>query len=592
MTFPRLVIALSCALIPLSAQAEKISRVDIHGLDEAMAENVRVNLSLEDSLDKTITVRRLDYLLETAQDEAREALEPFGHYSPTVNVRQSGDANALVVTLDIDPGAPVRVRREDVRISNEGGDDRYMKEELAAFAPKPGEVFTHPEYEASKARITRRLAERGYFDADFTARRVEVTRAENAADIDLAWDSGLRYDMGEVSFVQAPKEIIDPGLLEKLIYWQEGEYYHQGRLDRLRKSLVSLDYFSRIDIDPRPQDAVDYLVPVTVTLTPAKRSVYNLGLSFGTDSGAGFTAGMERRYLNRRGHKALAQLDWAQKRKTLTLQYRVPAFRWLDGWYTGSLQAADEQNDYIDTRRLEFVASRSGEINRYLTAIASLHALRERWAYEVDGNGSGEPLYNYATYTYPSLRAEYIDADDRLFPRDGRGATLMLRGGVAGAGSDANFAQLHAGVRWFKGLGKRNRLLVRGEVGHTWTDSLVDIPPSLRFYAGGDRSIRGYGWREVGPRIDGSDRGRMYAIGAKNVVTGSVEFERYFTPTWGAAVFVDSGSAFNNRPDWRTGVGIGARWKSPVGPIRIDIARGLDQPDSSFQLYIGLGADL
>ena len=133
---------------------------------------------------------------------------------------------------------------------------------------------------------------------------------------------------------------------------------------------------------------------------------------------------------------------------------------------------------------------------------------------------------------------------------------------------------------------------MRGELGHTFTDTVNELPPSLRFYAGGDRSIRGYGWREVGPRIDGSDRGRMYAIGAKNVVTGSVEFERYFTPTWGAAVFVDSGSAFNNRPDWRTGVGIGARWKSPVGPIRIDIARGLDQPDSSFQLYIGLGADL
>ena len=593
MTLPRLVLVIACAFAPLAAHAEKVSRVEIRGLDEAMTENVRVSLSLEDSLDKTVTQRRLDYLLDVAEDEAREALEPFGYFSPAIQVSSSGSADALVVTLDIAKGEPVRVRKEDVRITNEGADDRYLREELAAFAPKPGAIFFQPQYEASKAQITRRLAERGYFDADFIARRVEVTRAEHAADIDLGWDSGLRYDMGQVTFVQEPSEIIRPQLLEELIYWKEGEYYHQGRLDRLRKSLVALDYFARIDIDPQPENAKDYLVPVTVTLSPAKRNAYNLGVSYGTDSGIGFTAGAERRYVNKRGHKALAQLDYAQKRKTLTLQYRVPAFKWLDGWYTGSLQFADEQNDYIDTRRMEFVASRSGEINRYLTAVASLHLLRERLLYEVDqGVNGAQSLYTYATYAFPSLRAEYIDADDRLYPRDALGATLTARGGVENVGSDASFAQLHLQARWFKGMGERSRLMLRGELGHTWTNALVQIPPSLRYYAGGDRSIRGYAWREVGPRIDGTTRGERYAIGAKNVATASIEFDHYFTPTWGAAVFVDSGTAFDDKPDWRTGVGIGARWKSPVGPVRIDIARGLDQPDSPFQLYIGLGADL
>ena len=593
MTRLRLALVFACVLAPTVAQAEKVARVDIRGLDEAMTENVRVNLSLEDSLDKTVTQRRLDYLLDVAKDEAREALEPFGYYSPTISITSSGSADALVVTLDIARGEPVLVRKEDLRITNEGGDDRYLREELDAFMPKPGDVFSQPQYEASKAQITRRLAERGYFDADFIARRVEVTRAQNAADIDLGWDSGLRYDMGKVSFVQDPKEIILPSLLEKLIYWKEGEYYHQGRLDRLRKSLVSLDYFSRIDIGPQPDKAVDYLVPVTVALTPAKRNTYNLGVSYGTDSGAGVTAGAERRYVNKRGHKALAQLDYAQKRKTLTLQYRVPAFKWLDGWYTGSLQFADEQNDYIDTRRIEFVASRSGEVNRYLTATAAMHVLRERWVYAIDQSANGaQSLYTYATYTFPSLQAEYIDADDRLYPRNALGATLTARGGVEDMGSDANFMQLHLDARWFKGLGPQSRLMLRGELGHTWTNALVQIPPSLRFYAGGDRSIRGYGWREVGPRIDGTTRGERYAIGAKNVATASIELDHYFTPVWGTAVFVDTGSAFDNQPDWRTGVGIGARWKSPVGPVRIDIARGLNQPDSSFQLYISLGADL
>ncbi len=146
-------------------------------------------------------------------------------------------------------------------------------------------------------------------------------------------------------------------------------------------------------------------------------------------------------------------------------------------------------------------------------------------------------------------------------------------------------------MSWFRGLGERNRLIVRGELGHTFTDELVAMPPSLRFFAGGDRSIRGYAWREVGPRHLGPD-GKLYALGAKNVATGSVEFEHYFTEQWGAAAFVDGGSAFDSDPDWHTGVGAGVRWRSPVGPVRLDVAHGLDDPDSSFQIYLSVGADL
>ncbi len=572
--------------------------MEIQGLeDDAMRQNVQLALSLEDALGKTLTQRRLEYLLEVAQDEAREALEPFGYYSPDIKVETRNQDDGMVVVVNVDKGEPVRVRLEDVRIEGEAADDHYMQAEIDAFTPKHGEILNHPLYEAGKVRISRRLAERGYFDADFISHKVEVTRAEYAADIDLAWQSGERYDMGRIRFVQTPNEIIAPELLQQLVYWEEGDYFHQGRLDRLRKSLVKLDYFQTIEINAKPEEAEHYMVPVEVNLTPAKRSIYNLGLTYGTESGAGFTAGLERRYLNRRGHKALTQLDYTRLRQTLTLQYRIPAFRWLDGWYTIGLQAADENSDYIDTRRFELVGSRSGEINRYLTATASLHALRERWLYadELLLNPGVVPPYHWATYVYPTLRAEYVDADDRVFPRRGLGSTLMLRGGAGrSSGIDSgtrSFGQIHAGLRGYYALGERNRLVVRGEIGHTVSTDHAELPPSLRFFAGGDRSIRGYAWREVGPRVTGTD-GKRYAIGARNVTTASVEYEHYFTSELGMAVFADIGSAFENTPDWHSGVGIGARWRSPVGPVRLDIARGLNQPDSPVQIYLSLGADL
>ena len=593
--------AIAAVLLTLcgAAHAAQISDVRIDGLDEAMTANVRTALSLEDAKGKRVSDARLDYLLRVAEDETREALEPFGYYSPVITISESGAGAALAedapvsVAITVRAGEPVRVRSAQVAIEGGGDDDRYLKEELGAFSPKVGDVFEHARYEQSKAFITRRLAERGYFDADFAARKVEVTRAQQAADIDLRWNSGDRYAMGEIVFEQTPKPVVRDALLQKFVYWKEGDYYHQGRLDRLRKSLSGLDYFSRIDIEPQPENAVEGRVPVKVHLTPAKRSIYTVGGSYGTDSGFGVSLGLERRYINARGHKGLAQLDYAEKRKTLTLQHRIPAFAWRDGWYTTSLQAYDEQTDYINTRRYEAVFSRSGQYNRDFNLVASVHALRERWAYDYDSRLRPVTLYRQATYVYPSLVAEYVKADDRIQPRNGFGGTATLRGGLQGAGSDANFLQLHVRGSWFRGLGARSRLIVRGEFGATYTDDLIEIPPTLRFYAGGDRSVRGYEYREIGPRIAATAGRKAYALGAKNVIATSVEYEQYLTDSWGFAVFADGGSAFDGQPEgWRNGVGVGVRWKSPIGPLRVDVARGLDDPDASFTLHINVGADL
>lgn len=572
--------------------AATIDKVRIEGVeDEAMVENINVALSLNDTLGKRLGESRLEYLLNEAVAQTREALEPFGYYSPDVQVqanRSGGGQNERVeVVIRVDKGEPVRVRRASLSIDGEGGEDRYLKEDLAAFTPRTGDIFDHTTYEASKLKIVRRLADRGYFDADFTQRRVEVTRAEHAADIDLAWVSGIRYDMGPTTFHQSK---FQPGLLDKLVYWEEGSYFHQGKLDRLRESLVGLDYFSNIDIQANPDKAVDGRVPIDVNLSLAKRTIYTAGVSYGSESGAGIRMGVDRRYLNSRGHKLSTQLDYAQNRKTLLTQYRIPAFKWLDGWYTIAVQASDEQTDYIDLRHIEFIGSRSGQINEDWTAVASIHALRERWAYyeDADGNELESPEYRYATFTYPSLQADYLNAPVGSNRPDRLAGSVLLRGGVEGAGSDASFLQAHIRARWSREFGRNSALIFRGEYGHTFTSSLVGMPPSLRFFAGGDRSIRGYAWREVGPRIG------KYALGAKNVVTASAEYEYYpGGGPWGGAVFVDTGSAFDGgMPDLSTGVGVGFRWRSPIGPVRLDLAHGLNDPDSQFQVYLNIGTDL
>ncbi len=681
-------LAAALILTPAAAMAAAIvDKVQIKGLNEdddvqrAMAENIRVALTLNDALGTRLGEARLEYLMEQTKDQAAGALGPFGYYSPTIEVtstrlsdaeaariekqkkagkskdkqdkdddqddddtsdnaaqaagdvqrdasdadgkvttsiapanadgsegavaqqatgtaptadatpRQRAPADHMTVTITVTPGEAVRVRDADIRIEGEGGDDRYLAQDLKDFAPAKGAVFDHQSYEASKLKIVRRLAERGYLDADFQTRKVEVTRAQHAADIDLSWVSGIRYDMGPTHFNQT---YFRPGLLDRLVYWEEGSYYHQGKLDRLRQSLVALDYFSNIDIQPDVDNAVDGRVPIEVNLKLAPRTIYQYGLSYGTEYGAGFLAGVERRYVNSRGHKLKTLLDYAQNRKALTTTYRIPAFKWLDGWYAATAQLYDEQTDYIDTRRIELIGSRSGQLNENWTLTASIHALRERWFFQIadDGEGAIAPQnYRYASYVYPQLEAQYVNVDDRLFPRSGITATATVRGGLEGAGSDTNFGQILLGGRWYKGFGLNDRLIVRGEVGQTSVASQDALPPSLRFYAGGDNSIRGYQYREVGPRVE-TDGGE-YSVGGNKLITGSVEYEHYYKGgPFGGAVFVDSGTAYNDSPDFKTGVGFGVRYKSPIGPVRVDIAHGLNDADSVVQLYLSIGASL
>lgn len=312
-----------------------IDKVEIKGLDKGddaeMIENIEVSLSLYDTIGKPQGESRLEYLLSQAERQTREALEPFGYYNPVIKVDSPREGENLRVVIQVDKGPPTLVRREHIDITGPAQLDQYLQEDLEKFKPRKGQRFEHTQYEASKITVTRRLAERGYFDADYTQRQVQVTRADNAADIDLTWDSGRRYNMGDIRFHQ---DYFVDKLFDPLVYWEKGSYFHEGKLDRLRESLTKLDYFSVIDIQPRPDQAdANGDVPVDVNLTRAKRSIYTAGLSYGSESGAGVRGGLERRFLNNRGHKMNTQLDYAQKRKSLVT---ATAFRPSPGWMAGT----------------------------------------------------------------------------------------------------------------------------------------------------------------------------------------------------------------------------------------------------------------
>ena len=432
---------LACFALALAAnaKAEPLRAVLVRGVEGDERANVLASLSVRRLPQKDradLSEGRLSYLLRVADDEVREALQPYGYYDASVESNVTRDARGITVTFNVAPGQPVRVNASDIRMDGPAQRDATIRNALRAFTPRVGERLDHRLYEASKLAVQRRLIERGYFDADLVEHRIEVRRAAREANMKLRWESGERYRFGELKIEGSQ---VRDQLLMQSVPFEEGEHYHQRDLLALHQRLTDLDYFGYIDVRPDPDNAQGDRVPVLVSVTPGKRSIYTAGLSYGTDSGAGVQLGLERRWVNDRGHKFGVQLDYAQRRKSLGALYRIPAFEWAEGWYAFGLNRREEENDSYETRINEFLVQRTGRIGDWMLGVG-LHLRDEDFVLGKDpivGRGS-------AQLVYPALSAERKEADDPLYPRAG----WLLRGefklGANALGSETDFRAIAA----------------------------------------------------------------------------------------------------------------------------------------------------
>lgn len=614
----RLLLAL-LLLTPLPAAALTLQNVRIEGVQGAQLENVRARLEIaRHPRDKALTEASLAFLLRRVPAQVADALEPFGYYDAQAEVDVQRRNGQVEVIVQVSRGSPVRVTESDIQLLGPGAEDPPLARLLGGFSPAKGAVFNHARYEASKADIQRGMLERGYFRSRSDVARVEVERASRSARIALRWNTGPRHVFGETRFEGSH---LRPGLLEPLLPYQIGDPYSQASLLQLHRALVELDYFGRIDIqpqlgrgrgergprdadpsgavagghaatdDPAQEDDADEVespagppdVPISVSLGPAKRTRYSAGVSFGTDSGASLRLGLDRRWVNERGHKLAAQAEVGQRRSQAGVQYRIPQLEHLPGWWAAALGVREEEigggTSQIGTATLSRTARWRGN-----QLSADLTVQRERFE-EVE---QLRLVGRNSTLVYPSLRLDRVDADDLLYPSRGYSLSASVRAGSEAIGSDVDFAQLSLASKWIRSQGERMRWIVRGEAATTWVDDFAALPPSLRYFAGGDRSVRGYGYQELSPR-DALGEPR----GGRHLAVASVELERRIGEQWAVAAFADAGDAFDGGAfKASVGVGMGLRWRSPVGPVRLDIGRGLDEPGRPLRLHIGIGPEL
>lgn len=549
--------------------------VIITGAPQPLEENIRSYLSIaQESCE--ISEWRIKRLLRDVDTQAQQAARALGYYHMDLEKHYTKTKDCWRLELSVQPGKPVRVAKTNIDILGDAGGDERFKEYLNNLPMQPGDRLNHGVYENIKSDLANLAVERGYFDSRFVTSRLEVNTDLNRADVVIRFDSGRRYRFGETTIEQS---LFTDDFINRYVSFKPGDPYSREKLLELREGLNNSRYFDQVIVREQPENAENYRVPITVTLIPRKRHSYAVGIGGATDTGPRLRFEYEDRYINAYGHRFSTDLILSPVRSEINAIYKIPlenpVAEHMD-FYSGFLE---ENTDTSSSETLTLGSRYNITFSNDWVVSYFLNFQHEDFQVAAERQSS--------RLLIPGISGSLTRADDPVYPLAGWQLYGQLRGARNNLISDTSFAQLYSSFKYIHKLGF-GRLLTRLEAGVTETPEFDKLPSSIRFFAGGDNSVRGYGYKDLGP-VDANGQ----VIGGTDLLVGSVEYDFRVTSQWALAAFYDAGNAFTTtNTDFKRGTGIGVRWLSPIGPIRIDLALPLDDEDRNIRLHLSMGPDL
>jgi translocation and assembly module TamA len=565
--------------------------VVIHGIDGALRDNVRAMLEIAEleargviaRLDPRpgapgVSYRELERLHRAAPNQIRQALMPFGYYLPEIESELDTTRNGYVARYVIDPGPPALLRNVDVRAVGEGADMADVQQAIAVArrALEPGTRLSHPVYRSARERIFDAAYDRGFLRARWQRREVRVLPDRETVDIHLVLDTGPRYYFGDVT-IEA--EQLRSEFTQRFVEIEPGEPYDVRRLLSLQLVLNDAEYFRYVEVQGTPEDADEWhRIPINIVTQPAPSQHYTASVGYATDTGPRLSAGVLLRRVNDRGHQLRSDVQLSLIDNAFAARYEIPIRRVATDRL--DFAASARRLDIADVVSVQYAASASEHVEwRGFSRRLYLQIQREDFDLGVLPTQTVHLLYPGVTLTRQR-------ADDMIYPRRGYSVQFDLRGTSDVVFSDLSFLRIRADANWVHGLTDRTRLVLRAEAGATSTDDYPQLPPTQRFYAGGDRSVRGYHYQGIGVQ----DR-EGNVIGGQYLLVGSVELDHLFYGDFGTAAFVDVGDAFRTSFSARVGAGVGLRWRSPIGMARLDVAHPFHR-GTNFRIHFSIGTDL
>jgi translocation and assembly module TamA len=591
--FSRLLLAIGLA--QLAAAASASIEVEVNGLEEAMRDNVLVYLSFEryknsDDLTKEFVER----LQERAEREVGDALRPFGYYEPQVTSRvreEKGDPTRYFVTIDVVPGTPVVVDEVNVSVTGPGATDQRFLDITSSLAIRNGSRLNHAQYEELKGRLLRTAATFGYLDGRLVRNEMRVDPAAHSADIELAFETGPQYRFGTTTISQ---DVVEDSLVRRFMRYRQDQTFDATQLLRTQFALDDSQYFSTVEVLPGDRDRENLTVPIDITAEANRRSRYQFGVGYGTDTEVRGTAAWENRRVNERGHRFRTEIRAAALAQSLDARYIVPIGDPATEKFTMQLKGEHERLADIDDRSINFMPSLTYLKDSWFSdkqkwqRVTYLELLKTDSEFVASGRRDSQTLL-IPGVSFALVPPAYLG--EALFSRT---LYFELRGSHNALGSDSDFLQARLQAERVFDFGKRWHVLLRGDLGATALSETSALAPSQRFFAGGDRSVRGFGINDlspveqvfepdgVTPVLDDNGNPTFEKVGGKHLFAGSVELIRDLPKNFAVAVFADAGNAFDNFGDpLMYSVGIGVRLRLPVVSVGIDVAQALTTPAGS-----------
>ena len=518
---------------------------------------------------------QFDFLVTETPQQVRDLVATEGYFSPVVRTDVRTRDGKRNVTVAVDPGQETRVAAVDLTFTGpvETEDPKQETATRFAFSLKVGEPFTQAGWDDAKHAALKQLQSRRYLGAKITASEARIDPLTRRATLAVTFDSGPTFTIGalEVEGVRRyPEKIV-----ANVNPLSAGAIYDVQRIAELQRQLQSTTYYASVAIDVADDREKPERTPVHVKVSEYPYNSVRGGVGYATDTGPHIQGAYT--YLDTFGAAwpltVSGRIDEIQQYGQIQLSMPPGARAWTNS-VLASYTNTSVAGTHIYSARAGAQRTRSGQ---YIDYAYSLMFYQDR----LDQNGAG-PTTSRALV--PQWAWTRRNVDDPLFPRSGNLIHAEAGFAIKGALTDQTFVRGEARGQQYLPLGKRDLFVFRAELGGVFTSgSSSGVPASLLFRAGGSNSVRGYSYQSIGNSVDGS------VLPSKYLLTGTAEYQHWFNRDWGAATFFDIGTAADawGEKVFYPGVGIGARWRSPVGPINFDLAYGLR--NRSVRPYLTLG---
>ena len=547
-------------------------RFELFGkLDDTLSDLLKRYVSVLSRASEKTTTSELRLVQFSVTKEIADILATAGYFSPVITYQTEGNASNTLVKIVVELGPPTHISATHIEFVGEAVPQTLQQLIRAQWGLPVGAQFRDDDWSRSKNVALNSLTEHSYAAAKISSSQALVQ--DQLADLSLELDSGPAFHIGELHIKGL--NLYQAWLIERYHPPEKGDIYNREKLLKFQRELQNSPYFSSVTVSVDPTPELADAVPVEVLVSERQQYEVGLGAGYSSNTGArGELSFRDRNFWN-------DAYDFRSVMRIEQLRQIGYADIYLPPRSSGYLDSFGVLVDRSDISGLLTSTSSFGA-KRVLTEGSLERRLGVSFVYEESTvNGGSETL---AKALVNSIGWTWRNVNSMFEPRQGQITQVDIGAAAKALLSDQNFVRLYGKYQRWIPVGTRDSILLRVEGGYVIAPSSVGIPEDDLFRAGGTGSVRGYAYQSLGVNQDAGVTGGIV------MTTASAEYVHWLTQTWGVAAFVDVGDAADKLTDLslKQGAGFGVRYKTPAGPIAVDLAYGRQTHKLRLDFSIGI----